>query len=99
MRENKQSLIRFLGDYIVKHINQNNSLQEVQSLYLAGLFSNPETVKMLNQITKAHLCCSFLENNVLRGQERPYLGISQQCNLERYSLDTVCQQVIELRCV
>jgi hypothetical protein len=30
--ENKQSLIRFLGDYIVKHINQNNSLQEVQSL-------------------------------------------------------------------
>jgi hypothetical protein len=26
--ENKQSLIRFLGDYIVKHINQNSSLQE-----------------------------------------------------------------------
>ena len=35
---NKQSLIRFLGDYIVKHINQNSSLQEGQSLYLAGLF-------------------------------------------------------------
>ena len=47
--ENKQSLIRFLGDYIVKHINQNSSLQEGLSLYLAGLFSNPETVKMLNQ--------------------------------------------------
>jgi hypothetical protein len=47
--ENKQSLIRFLGDYIVKHINRNSSLQEGQSLYLAGLFSNPETVKMLNQ--------------------------------------------------
>jgi hypothetical protein len=47
--ENKQSLIRFLGDYIVKHINQNSSLHEGQSLYLAGLFSNPETVKMLNQ--------------------------------------------------
>jgi hypothetical protein len=26
--ENKQSLIRFLGHYIVKHINQNSSLQE-----------------------------------------------------------------------
>jgi hypothetical protein len=47
--ENKQSLVRFLGDYIVKHINQNSSLQEGQSLYLAGLFSSPETVKMLNQ--------------------------------------------------
>jgi hypothetical protein len=38
--ENKQSLIRFLGDYIVKHINQNSSLQEGQSLYgrsLSGL--------------------------------------------------------------
>ncbi|CAB9541465.1 hypothetical protein BROOK1789B_1928, partial [Bathymodiolus brooksi thiotrophic gill symbiont] len=43
---NHKSLIRFLGDYIVKHINQNSSLQEGQSLYLAGLFSNPETVKM-----------------------------------------------------
>ena len=28
--ENKQSLIRFLGDYIGKHINQNSSLQEGQ---------------------------------------------------------------------
>jgi hypothetical protein len=41
--------IRFLGDYIAKYIRQNSSLQEGQSLYLAGLFSNPETVKMLNQ--------------------------------------------------
>jgi hypothetical protein len=56
--ENKQSLIRFLGDYIVKHINQNSSLQEGQSLYLAGLFSNPETVKMLNQ--NGTLDCSCL---------------------------------------
>jgi hypothetical protein len=48
--ENKQSLIRFLGDYIVKHFNQNSSLQEGQSLYLAGLFSNPDTLKKLNQI-------------------------------------------------
>ena len=56
--ENKQSLIRFLGDYIVKHINQNSSLQEGQSLYLAGLFSNPETVKMLNQ--NGMLDCSCL---------------------------------------
>ena len=56
--ENKQSLIRFIGDYIVKHINQNSSLQEGQSLYLAGLFSNPETVKMLNQ--NGMLDCSCL---------------------------------------
>jgi hypothetical protein len=56
--ENKQSLIRFLGEYIVKHINQNSSLQEGQSLYLAGLFSNPETVKMLNQ--NGMLDCSCL---------------------------------------
>jgi hypothetical protein len=35
--------IRFLGDYIAKHIRQNSSLQERQSLYLAGLFSNSET--------------------------------------------------------
>jgi hypothetical protein len=36
-------------DYFAKHIRQNSSLQEGQSLYLAGLFSNPERVKMLNQ--------------------------------------------------
>ena len=34
-----ENIIRFLGDYIAKHIRQN----------MAGLFSNPETVKMLNQ--------------------------------------------------
>jgi hypothetical protein len=44
-----ENIIRFPGDYIAKHIRQNSSLQEGQSLYLAGLFSNPETVKMLNQ--------------------------------------------------
>jgi hypothetical protein len=44
-----ENIIRFLGDYIAKYIRQNSSLQEGQSLYLAGLFSNPETVKMLNQ--------------------------------------------------
>jgi hypothetical protein len=38
--------------------------------------------------TKAHLCFSYLENNVPKGQERPHLGISQRCDLERYSLDT-----------
>ena len=55
---NHKSLIRFLGDYIVKHINQNSSLHEGLSLYLAGLFSNPETVKMLNQ--NGMLDCSCL---------------------------------------
>jgi hypothetical protein len=35
-----------------------------------------------------------LENNVLKGQERPYLGISQRCDLERYSLDIVCQNTV-----
>ena len=44
-----ENIIRSLGDYIAKHIRQNSSLQEGQSLYLAGLFSNPETDKMLNQ--------------------------------------------------
>jgi hypothetical protein len=48
----------FLGDY--KHINQNSSLHEGLSLYLAGLFSNPETVKMLNQ--NGVLDCSCLES-------------------------------------
>jgi hypothetical protein len=38
-----ENIIRFLGDYIAKHIRQNSSLQEGQLLYLAGLFSNPET--------------------------------------------------------
>ena len=56
--ENKQSLIKFLSDYIVEHINQKSSLQEGQSLYLVGLFSNTETVKMLNQ--NGMLDCSCL---------------------------------------
>ncbi len=55
---NHKSLIRFPGDYIDKHINQNSSLQEGQSLYLAGLFSHPETAKMLNQ--NGMLDCSCL---------------------------------------
>ena len=53
-----ENIIRFLGDYIAKHIRQNSSLQEGQSLYLAGLFSNPETVKMLNR--NGMLDCSCL---------------------------------------
>jgi hypothetical protein len=53
-----ETIIRFLGDYIAKHIRQNSSLQEEQSLYLTGLFSNPETVKMLNQ--NGMLDCSCL---------------------------------------
>ena len=52
-----ETIIRFLGDYIAKHIRQNSSLQEGQSLYLAGLFSNPETVKMLNQNGMLHCSC------------------------------------------
>jgi hypothetical protein len=54
-------------DYIVKHINQNSSLQEGQSLYLAGLFSNPETVKMLNQ--NGMLDCSCLVSTQEEGLE------------------------------
>ena len=42
---------------IAKHIRQNSSLQEGQSLYLTGLFSNPETVKMLNQNGMLHCSC------------------------------------------
>jgi hypothetical protein len=33
----------------------------------------------------------------LKGQERPYLGISQRCDLERYSLDTVCQNTVHAK--
>ena len=69
--ENKQSLIRFLGDYIVKHINQNSPLQEGQSLYLAGLFSNPETVKMLNQ--NGMLDCSCLASTQEEADTRTIL--------------------------
>ena len=47
--------------------------------------------------TKAHLCFSYLENNVPKGQERPHLGISQRCDLERYSLDTVCQNTVRAK--
>jgi hypothetical protein len=39
----------------------------------------------------------ILENNVLKGQERPYLGISQRCGVERYSLDTVCQNTVHAK--
>jgi hypothetical protein len=52
-----EAIIRFLGDYIAKRIRQNSSLQEGQSLYLAGLFSNPETVKMLNQNGMSDCSC------------------------------------------
>jgi hypothetical protein len=62
--QHDKSLIRFLGDYIVKHINQNSSLHEGLSLYLAGLFSNPETVKMLNQ--NGMLDCSCLTRPPLK---------------------------------
>jgi hypothetical protein len=63
-----ENVIRFLGDYIAKHIRQNSSPQEGQSLYLAGLFSNPETVKMLNQ--NGMLDCSCLAST----QEMSYLS-------------------------
>ena len=53
-----ENIIRFLSDYIAKHSRQNSSLQEGQLLYLAGLCSNPETVKMLNQ--NGMLDCSCL---------------------------------------
>jgi hypothetical protein len=60
-----ENIIRFLGDYIAKHIRQNSSLQEGPSLYLAGLFSNPETVKMLNQ--NGMLDCTVVGKHTRRG--------------------------------
>jgi hypothetical protein len=63
-----ENVIRFLGDYIAKHIRQNSSLQEGQSLYLAGLFSNLETVKMLNQ--NGMLDCSFQHRLLPATKER-----------------------------
>jgi hypothetical protein len=47
-----------MKNYVGIRLNQNSSLQEGQSLYLVGLFSNPETVKMLNQ--NGMLDCSCL---------------------------------------
>jgi hypothetical protein len=68
---NHKSLIRFLGDYIVKHINQNSSLHEGLSLYLAGLFSNPETVKMRLRSTEL----SMSEHSI-REKSLNWVGVS-----------------------
>ena len=46
--ENKQSLIRFLGEYSVKHLTNTSILNEGQTLYLAGAFKSPEIVKMVD---------------------------------------------------
>jgi hypothetical protein len=34
-----ENIIRFLGDYIAKHIRQNSSLQEGQLLYLYNVYN------------------------------------------------------------
>jgi hypothetical protein len=51
--------IRFLGDYIAKHIRQNSSLQEGQSLYLAGLFSLPSIKCSENRLGSTVPFCLF----------------------------------------
>ena len=84
-----ENIIRFLGDYIAKHIRQNSSLQEGQSFYLAGLFSNPETVKMLNQ--NGMLDCSCLVSTQEEADTRIILHAlysdcirSHCCEIPRY---------------
>jgi hypothetical protein len=52
-------LVKILLDFsaitlIAKHIRQNSSLQEGQSLYLTGLFSNPETADFLQNQVPSH---------------------------------------------
>ena len=48
VKENKQALINFFGDYIVK-FNQSNPLVPPGNLYyIAGSFGNPEIVKVVS---------------------------------------------------
>ena len=48
VKENKQALINFLGDFIVK-FNQSNPLVPPGYLYyIAGSFGNPEIVKVVS---------------------------------------------------
>ena len=42
--ENKQGLVRFLGDYALKHYNEF-ALQDNDEIFMAEYFQNPETVK------------------------------------------------------
>jgi hypothetical protein len=48
VKENKQALINFLGDFIVK-FNQSNPLVPTGNLYYsAGSFGNPEIVNVVS---------------------------------------------------
>jgi hypothetical protein len=48
IKENKQALINFFGDFIVK-FNQSNPLVSPGNLYyIAGSFGNPEIVKVVS---------------------------------------------------
>ena len=48
VKENKQALINFFGDFIVK-FNQSNPLVPPGNLYyIAGSFGNPEIVKVVS---------------------------------------------------
>jgi hypothetical protein len=53
INRNKQELISFLGEFISKFVNANNSLPVGQTLCLAGTFRNLEVVKKIagDQVT------------------------------------------------
>ena len=46
--ENKQSLIKFLGEFTLQYMKENSCLMDGQKLYLAGSFPNPEIVKIIS---------------------------------------------------
>ena len=73
--ENKQSLIRFLGEYSVKHLTNTSILNEGQTLYLAGAFKSPEIVKMVDYEGVSD--CSHLFSNHEEADTRMVLHAMQ----------------------
>ena len=73
--ENKQSLIRFLGEYSVKHLTNTSILNEGQTLYLAGAFKSPEIVKMVDYEGVSD--CSHLFSNHQEADTRMVLHAMQ----------------------
>jgi hypothetical protein len=61
VKENKQALINFFGDFIVK-FNQSNPLMPSGNLYyIAGSFGNPEIVNVVTTLSFSRLDGFFSE--------------------------------------
>jgi hypothetical protein len=97
VKENKQALINFFGDFIVK-FNQSHPLVPPGNLYyIAGSFGNPETVKVVSdqEVVKPGgsygcppllECCTSQDNQRLPGLKQlsqfPDFQINRQCNTD-----------------